>query len=93
MNFASGSGRHLVQAERVMHRAGGVFDAGLVHGHGDLDFRGGDHADVDARVAEGFSLLFLLGVPNKSKLLKFLKPICTQFTLLEVPTHRVHPLP
>jgi hypothetical protein len=30
-----------------MHGAGGVFDAGLVHGDGDHNFRGGDHADVD----------------------------------------------
>ena len=44
----SPSDRLLVELEGIEDGAGGVLDPGLVDGHRDLDFRGRDHADVDA---------------------------------------------
>ena len=60
-NFTNSAPLHrlLIQPEGIMDGAGGVLDVDLVDGDGDLDFRGGDHADVDAFVPKGLWLQIL----------------------------------
>lgn len=49
-----------------MHGSGGVFDASFIYRHGDLDFRSGNHADIDTCISE--SLKHRCSITNDANL-------------------------